>query len=180
MLVIVRYRVLVALQLLSILFGCVDTKTHPNVKHKRPEHHQVTIFDYIKLYSYKYSVPYEFIYQIGINEGGKWNYPDSIGFVLGCGIPGEISFGDTQLNIPNSETREYLRMHFGLDTITRVCLLETSVRLMKYHYDRTGSWYKTRYCYARWRFKHPNKWSKLENEFMSKYNWKSFDHHSLP
>ena len=121
------------------------------------------IFELIDYYADSLNVLREFVYDVGMNESG-WRYPDSVTYIRICGIDGEDSRGDIQVNNPNKY----------LDSITRATLLEFGITYMSQLYKRYGDWEKVRYAYARGNWKPKSQWSCLEIKFMNKMDFKKY------
>lgn len=106
----------------------------------------------------EYQVPFTFVWTTGLNESG-WRKPNDSSYIRICGIEGENSLGDLQVNMkyyPDSLPR------------TRLVLLEYSISLMRDLYDKHKDWRKVRFVYGRGHWRGEHTWTPLERKFMSK------------
>jgi hypothetical protein len=135
-----------------------------------PKHDEQTkkdIFYYVDSLSSIYQVPSELVVEIGQNESG-WRNSDDTNYIRMCGIKGEDSRGDLQVNM------KYRKSH-GLKSITRLTLLEAGIKHLRKCYDRSGSWRKARFIYGRGHWRPYHRWTRMEKHFMNKINWYKYD-----
>ena len=131
------------------------------------------IFNKLKLHCNKYGVPKEYMYEVGQNESG-WRNPNDSTFIMPpLYVKNERSFGDCQML--NSTYRIWAKQ-LGLKEKTRENLLIACIAMSKECYIiGDSSWEKARYIYARGKWKPKYKWTKLENRFMNKIDFKKYD-----
>ena len=116
------------------------------------------IFYYVDSLCWLYGVDREVIIAIGENES-DWLYPDSIKYVRRCGIKGEDSRGDLQVNMK----------YYKGDT-DRISLLKQGIKYFKYQLNRYGSVEKARFAYARGHWRPKSEWKPIEKRFMGEFN----------
>ncbi|MBI1306535.1 MAG: hypothetical protein GC181_07970 [Bacteroidetes bacterium] len=138
------------------LNNCFDTSCHVQLV--------PSILDFVDSVAEAFGVPYELIYEIGMNES-RWPNIYDHSYL--------IKDGDLQI-IERSFFMLYkeLKLTGGK---TRQNYIIAGVYYLKKNYDLYGSWKKARYAYGRGRWRPESQWTSLERRFMNKIDWTKYD-----
>jgi len=165
-----KIKILLLLFILPILSG-TTTIDEPIYEHVSAHIEVVKkdVFYYKDSLCAVYGVPKDLVTEIGRNES-RWRCSDDLSHVVMCGIDGEDSRGDLQVNM------KYIDYHNpnGLP-LTRLGLLEVAIMCLKRNYQRYGSWRKARFVYARGHWRSDSTWTALEQRFMADIEWNKYD-----
>jgi hypothetical protein len=146
---------------------------HLDVKIKDEEPKKEWVFEKLEFYCDSLNIPYDLMYQIGMNESGLL-HPNDSNFIQGPDyVKNEDSQGDFQMI--HSTWRVWSKK-LKLEEKNRENLLIACTHYFKYCYIYgDSSWRKARYIYARGRWKEPYRWTRLERKFMDKINFNTYD-----
>ena len=148
----------------------LPSKVGGNAEMTKPEQ-KSGIFRVLDSLCSAYSVPYELVYEIGMNES-RWKNSEDLEYIQMCGIEGEDSRGDLQVNMKYAE---YFKNRYNVSNLDRIGLLEISVKHLSWLGKRHKSWRKARFVYARGSWRGYKTWTNMEQHFMNKINWYKYD-----
>jgi len=123
-----------------------------------------SILDVVDSLARVFDVPFDLIYEIGMNES-RWQNIYDFDYVI---KDGDLQVIDRSFNILYRE----LELTGGK---TRTNYLITGIYYLRKNYDVHGSWRKARYAYGRGRWKPESEWTKMERHFMNKIDWSKYD-----
>lgn len=118
-----------------------------------------------------YGVPKELVREIGQNES-NWLHPEDTSYIRMCGIEGEDSRGDLQINM---KYWEMFSRRYEIQHPNRIGLLQAGIAHLANLRARYGSWKKARFAYGRGHWRNESTWTALEKKFMTKINWNQYD-----
>ena len=135
---------------------CVDTALYVTII--------PSILDVVDSLATVYNVPYQLIYEIGMNES-RWPNIYDPDFLI---KDGDLQVIDRSFHI--------LYRELGLSGgKTRTNYLICAIYYLRKNYDKYGSWKKARYAYGRGHWRPESQWTKLERSFMNKIDWNKYD-----
>jgi Transglycosylase SLT domain len=111
-----------------------------------------------------FDVPYDLIYEVGMNES-RWQNIYDMNYVI---KDGDLQVIDRTFNVLYKE----LNLSGGK---TRENYLMIGIYYLRKNYDVYGSWRKARYAYGRGRWKPESQWTSMERHFMNKIDWSKYD-----
>lgn len=123
-----------------------------------------SILDFVDSIAKIYGVPYQLVYEIGMNES-RWPNIYDINYLI---PKGDLQVIDPSFTILYNQ----LKLSGGK---TRKNYIICAIYYLRKNYDIYGSWRKARYAYGRGRWKPESQWTSLERRFMNKIDWSKYD-----